>query len=58
MEVKYAEDGAFDKACEEAMKQIEDDGYAAVLERKGMQKIHKYGIACYKKSCKAAYRGG
>lgn len=58
MEVKYAEDGAFDKACEEAMKQIEDDGYAAVLEQKGMQKIHKYGIACYKKSCKVTYREG
>jgi phage terminase large subunit-like protein len=58
MEVKYAEDGTFDRACEEAMKQIEDDVYAAVLERAGMQEIHKYGIACHKKSCKVAYREG
>ena len=26
--VKYAEEGKFDKACEKAMKQIEDAGYA------------------------------
>lgn len=55
MEVKYAEDGAFEKACSQAMRQIEDGGYAAVLTQEGMQTIHKFGIACYKKSCKVVY---
>ncbi len=58
MEVKYAENGAFDEACKEAMEQIEKNGYAAGLKREGMQTIHKYGIACYKKSCKVVCREG
>lgn len=52
MEVKYAQDGAFETACSKAMKQIEDEGYAAALKQEGVHTIHKYGIACYKKSCK------
>ena len=55
IEVKYAEEGRFDSACREAMKQIEDDGYVTALRQEGMQTIHKYGIACYKKTCKVAY---
>ena len=39
----------------QAMKQMEDDGYAEVLRQDGMQIIHKYGIACYKKSCRVSY---
>ena len=55
IEVKYAENGQYDKACTKAMKQMEDDGYAEVLRQDGMQIIHKYGIACYKKSCRVSY---
>ena len=55
IEVKYAETGQYDQACTKAMKQMEDDGYAEVLRQDGMQIIHKYGIACYKKSCRASY---
>jgi hypothetical protein len=58
MEVKYAENGAFDEACKEAMEQIEKNGYAEGLKREGMQTIHKFGIACYKKSCKVACQEG
>lgn len=58
MEVKYAENGTFDEAREEAMKQIEHNGYAEGLKREGMQTIHKFGIACYKKSCKVVCREG
>lgn len=54
-EVKYAENGAFDPACQEAMEQIEDGGYVTALKQEGMQTIHKFGIACYKKTCKIAY---
>ena len=50
IEVKYAENGRFESACSEAMKQIEEDRYAAVLKEHGMCKILKYGIACYRKS--------
>lgn len=52
IEVKYAEGAAFDEACEEALRQIEDEGYIEQLEADGMQTILKYGIACYKKKCR------
>ena len=55
IEVKYAEDGAFDFACHKAIKQIEDEGYVTALKQEGMQTIHKFGIACYKKTCKVMY---
>lgn len=55
IEVKYAENGVFDSACREAMKQIEDGGYVDRLKKNGIGIIHKYGIACYKKTCKVAY---
>ncbi len=55
MEVKYAEDGAFDAACKKAMSQIEQEGYLTVLKQERMQTIHIFGIACYKKSCKVEY---
>lgn len=55
IKVKYAEDGQYDQACAKAMKQIEDDGYAEALRQDGMKAIHKYGVACYKKSCKISY---
>ncbi len=54
-EIKYAENGAYDRACNAAMEQIEANGYADILKQDGMQTIHKYGIACYKKICKIFY---
>lgn len=55
IEMKYAENGAFDSACKEAMKQIEEHGYVSTLRQEGMKTVHKYGIACYKKSCQILY---
>lgn len=52
IEVKYAEDGEFAKACSEAIEQIEKKRYTARLEDDGMRKILKYGIAFYRKQCK------
>lgn len=52
IELKYAEDGNMDDACEKALQQIEDRDYAAKLKDDGMRNIIKYGIACYKKNCK------
>lgn len=55
IEMKYAENGAFDAACRKAMQQIEDKRYVMALKQEGVQIIHKYGIACYQKSCRVAY---
>ena len=46
IEVKYAEDGNLNKACEEALKQIEEKKYA-----EGLKRILKYGISFYEKEC-------
>ena len=37
--------------CDEALKQIEDNNYAAYWQDEGYANILKYGIAFYKKSC-------
>lgn len=55
IEVKYAENGTFDASCQEAPAQIADNDYAASLQQEGIQTIHKYGIACYKKTCRVMY---
>lgn len=52
IEVKYAENEKFDEACEEAIRQINDNDYTAELREDDMLTILKYGIACYKKKCK------
>ena len=54
IEVKYAEDGNLEKGCGEALGQIEEKQYDAMLKRDGMEKIINYGIAFYKKNCKVA----
>ncbi|MDE7477033.1 MAG: ATP-binding protein [Lachnospiraceae bacterium] len=52
IELKYAENTAFDEACHEALKQIKDRNYEEKLIDDGMKTIYRYGIACYKKRCK------
>ena len=52
IEVKYANDGNLDQACERALKQVEDRKYDEELRENGVNKILKYGIACYMKRCK------
>ncbi len=52
IELKYAENGNMDAACEKALHQIKDRDYVAKLKDDGMRNIIKYGIACYKKNCK------
>lgn len=51
MELKYADDGNLEKACGEALQQIEEKKYAEGLRRRGMKKIIKYGIAFWEKEC-------
>ena len=52
IELKYAENAAFDSACKEALKQIHDNHYEETLIDDGMTTIYRYGIACYKRRCK------
>lgn len=52
LELKYAQDGNLNAACEDALKQIESNNYIEVLEEDGVENIIKYGIAFYKKKCK------
>jgi len=53
IEIKYAEDDLLDAGCKDALNQIKNKQYAAKLQSDGMNKIYIYGIACYKKHCKA-----
>ncbi len=52
IELKYANDGNLEAACTEALKQIEEKKYTVSLQRQGMKKVIKYGIAFWKKECK------
>ena len=52
IEVKYAENGKLEEACQEVLHQIEGKGYEEELQEEGIKHILKYGIACYKKRCK------
>ena len=51
IELRYAHDGDLKKACAEALSQIEEKKYAVGLQREGMKKIVKYGIAFCEKEC-------
>lgn len=52
IEVKYAENGKYDSACQKALAQIETGGYAESLKEDGYDTIFQYAIACYKKKCR------
>ena len=51
IELKYADNGNLEKACDEALAQIEEKKYAEGLKRRGTKKIIKYGIAFCEKEC-------
>ena len=52
IEIKYAEDGNLQKACEKALGQIENSHYEEELKDEGINEVLRYGIAFYKKRCK------
>ena len=52
IEVKYAENGELESTCRKALRQIKNCKYDEELRDDGIDKIMKYGIACYKKRCK------
>ena len=52
LELKYAQDGDLETACQSALEQIRGNNYIDILEEDGVEKILKYGIAFYKKRCR------
>ena len=52
MEIKYAHDGNLEESCKNALEQIVNTHYEEELKNEGIDRILKYGIACYKKCCK------
>ena len=52
IELKYAQNAAFDEGCRKALQQIRGRNYEEELLDDGMNIILRYGIACYKKRCK------
>lgn len=52
IEVKYAHDGNLEAGCRAALAQIEEKRYEEELWDEGIERILKYGIACYKKRCR------
>ncbi len=52
IEVKYAERQQLEAVCQEALAQIDRNGYADSWKREGCQTILKYGMACNKKECR------
>ncbi|MDO4328246.1 MAG: AAA family ATPase [Lachnospiraceae bacterium] len=51
IELKYANHGNLEAACAEALRQIEEKKYAVGLQRQGMKKIIRYGMAFWEKEC-------
>lgn len=51
IELKYANDGDLEAACEEALRQIEEKKYAIGLQRRGMKNVIRYGMAFWEKEC-------
>ncbi|MDE6890461.1 MAG: ATP-binding protein [Lachnospiraceae bacterium] len=54
IELKYAENGAFEAGCREALEQIKDKRYGELLIKSGMKTVYCYGVACYRKQCRVA----
>lgn len=52
IEVKYPDHSNLEKGCLEALEQIEKKDYTARLVEDGMETIHRYGVACWKKGCR------
>lgn len=52
IEVKYPDSDNLEKGCQKALEQIEKKDYTARLLEDGMETIHRYGVACWKKGCR------
>lgn len=57
IEVKYAQNGDLEAECQKALTQMRALHYEDGMRNAGMQKVFKYGIACWKKTCKVVVEG-
>lgn len=57
IELKYAENGRLEEACERALEQIGEKRYESRLIEDGMQSVIRYGIAFFRKYCKVMVIG-
>ena len=57
IEVKYAQDGDLEAECQKALTQMRALHYEEGMRNAGIRKILKYGIACWKKTCKVVVEG-
>ena len=57
LEIKYAHDRNLVESCENALEQIVNAHYEEEMKNEGVDRILKYGIACYKKRCKVQLIG-
>ncbi len=51
IEIKYAEDGNLEKACDAAIRQIKGKHYMDGMKDSGVKEVLAYGMAFYKKQC-------
>ena len=56
IEVKYPDGGDLAKGCKEALDQIDRMGYDEKLRQDDVEKVLKYGIACWRKKCRVMKR--
>ena len=52
LEIKYAHDENLEESCKSGLEQIVNTHYEEELKNEGVDRILKYGIACFKKRCK------
>lgn len=52
IEVKYAQNDDLEAECQKALTQMRALHYEDGMRNAGMQMVFKYGIACWKKTCK------
>ena len=57
IEVKYAQNGDLEAECQKALTQMRALHYEDGMRNAGIRKILKYGIACWKKTCKVVVEG-
>lgn len=52
IEVKYADNGDLDAACQEALEQIREKHYKEKLLLNGLDPVMTFGVACCRKRCR------
>ena len=57
IELKYGGDDKLDAHAENALKQIVETKYEEEFRRWDVERVYKYGVACYKRKCRILKQG-